>query len=86
MGRRSRKVYVFGLEAFVQHPFATGLWVRTDLSVAKVACNFPGCDVAVGVPCRRPGAVTTCTSTTHWRRRRDAKGKDFSDTLEIRKV
>lgn len=40
MPRPSNKVYVIGHVVFVPHPLITGLWVKTDLSVAKVACPW----------------------------------------------
>ncbi len=81
MPRPSSKLYVIGRDAFVPHPVFGGLWIRTDLSVIKVACSFPGCGSPVGVPCRATGARVraddppTYRGATHWYRRRDAKGK-----------
>ncbi len=81
MPRKSNKAYVIGAEAFVPHPLIVGLWVRTDVSVVKVACSYPGCGSAVGVPCRstsaRHGAIEPpiYKGVTHYYRRRDAKGK-----------
>jgi hypothetical protein len=84
MGRKSNKIYVIGREVFVPHPLAPGLWIRTDLSVVKVACSYPKCGAPIGVPCLGTSARAmragideppTYKSYTHWYRRRDAKGK-----------
>lgn len=81
MPRRSNKIYVFGREAFVPHPAAMGLWIKTDLSVVKVACPYPGCGSAIGVPCRatsarvRPDDPPSYVGYTHWWRRKEARGK-----------
>lgn len=40
MPKRSRDVYAFGKVAFVQ--VASGLWIRTDVCVLKVACLYCG--------------------------------------------
>jgi hypothetical protein len=87
MPRKSNKVYVIGREAFVPHPLATGLWIKTDLSVVKVACSYPQCGAPIGVPCRSTTARAMRAgideppgymSSTHWYRRRDAKGKGLA--------
>ncbi len=81
MPRKSNKVYVIGRVAFVPHPMFPGFWIKTDLSVVKVACSYPECGSAVGVPCRKlsPRArrqeEVSYGGETHWYRRRDAKGK-----------
>ena len=78
---KSNKIYVVGRDAFVPHPLLAGLWVRVDLSVVKVACSYPGCGSAIGVPCRSTSAsalrdsIPRYGSSTHYYRRRDAKGK-----------
>lgn len=81
MPRPSNKVFVIGKDVFVPHPLLAGLWIRTDLSVAKVACSYPGCGSPVGVPCRSTSArhehddPPHYTGSTHYYRRKDAKGK-----------
>ena len=81
MPRRSSKIYVIGKDVFVPHPLLTGLWIRTDLSVAKVACPYPGCGSAVGVPCKSTSArhdgkdPPHYGGSTHYYRRNAAKGK-----------
>lgn len=87
MARRSSKVYVIGRECFVPHPLLAGLWIRTDLSVIKVACSYPGCGSPTGVPCRSTAACHRDSdpphygSSTHYYRRRDAKtkGRDWKN-------
>ena len=81
MPRTSNKAYVLGSVAFVPHPLLPGLWIKTDLSVVKVACSYPGCGSAVGVPCRSTSARHEKAEpphyggSTHYYRRREAKGK-----------
>lgn len=72
-GRKARKrVYVIGTEAFVQHPIFNGLWIRTHISVVKIACEH--CRAAIDEPCRtvKDGNIDY-HSYTHYRRRGDAK-------------
>ena len=70
MARKSRKIYVFGNEAFVQsHP---PLWLRVHACVAFVRCDFLGCNAKVGEACNGPdGSV----GYTHYTRRAAAKKK-----------
>lgn len=86
-GRRVQKIYVVGSFVFVPHPEFHGVWIRTDHSVAKVICAHPSCGAEIGVPCKRlrlklrngqhETISTGYSSTTHYIRRRDAKGVQF---------
>jgi hypothetical protein len=85
MPRVFNKAFVIGRDVFVPHPLLAGLWIRTDLSVVKVACSYPECESPIGVPCRNTSSRAmrrsaalgeiVYSSVTHWHRRADAKGK-----------
>lgn len=56
--------------AFVPHPAATGLWLRTHPVVLVQECE--ACKAEIGEPCRGPNGPH---SITHWVRRRQGKHK-----------
>lgn len=56
---------------FVAVPDERGRYVRTDRSVALVAC--PVCASIVGEPCKAAQTVDSYGGTTHYRRRMEAK-------------
>lgn len=70
------RAYVIGRHVFVRHPLIRGCWIRTDLSVVKTACPYDGCGSAIGIPCRgwKGYAATNFTGSTHYERRRLARG------------
>lgn len=70
--------------AFVPHPVARGLWVRTHPCVLVVDCEH--CKAKVGELCL--GSTGNIShGFTHWKRRRDARGKiarlQFSALLTV---
>lgn len=75
---RRALVYVFGAHCFVRHPASRGMWMRTDVCVAKVAC--PVCHQQVGVPC--VFASGYCQGT-HYMRRNAAKRVGFPSSSQI---
>lgn len=68
MPRISTKVYVIGQIAFIAHPAAAGLWLRTDISVVKTGCEH--CEAKIYEPCRSKHQVT---ASTHYVRRNAAR-------------
>jgi hypothetical protein len=60
-----KSVYIIGPHAFVAHPTLRGLWLRTHVSVAHVACSY--CNAQRGEPCR--GVRGLWLSATHVKRR-----------------
>lgn len=77
-----RRAYVFGREAFVPHPAAKGLWVKTHRCVAFAPC--PYCKSPVGVPCR--GTSSEYVVHTHTARREEASGKKQEPSYQVIEV
>jgi len=66
--RGPTKVYVVGGFAFVPHPAARGVWIRTHPCVVQVDCGY--CKMKIGVPCEgRDGYM----ASTHSLRRKAAR-------------
>lgn len=59
-----------GPYAFVPHPAARGLWIRTHPCVLAVACAH--CSTVVGEPCRNKASELS-HGYTHYIRRRDGR-------------
>jgi predicted RNA-binding Zn-ribbon protein involved in translation (DUF1610 family) len=70
VARRVKRSYIVGGVAFVAHPAAAGLWVKTDTSVVKTAC--PACGATIHAPCRRARSGAW-SGATHYLRRRAAR-------------
>ena len=76
MPRLSARLYVIGSVAFIPHPAAAGLWLRTDVSVVKTGCDQ--CGAKIYEPCRSKHRVT---GGTHWIRRRAARRMPLPDQI-----
>ena len=64
MARKSRKIYVFGNEAFVQA--APPLWIRTHACVAFVRCDYGSCRAKVGEACNGADGAVGYVHHTRW--------------------
>jgi hypothetical protein len=61
-----RTVYICDGHCFVKHPHLRGLYLKCDLSVAKIDC--PVCGSKVGIPCTS-SATGVVMAGTHYQRR-----------------
>lgn len=76
-GRKAQHVYAIGKVAFVPHP--SGLWLRTDICVLKIACEV--CRARICRPCRdRDGEPV---SYTHYQWRSAGKHIDIANSATI---